>query len=77
MWLVSVHLTQATGQVLRKAGAARGRESGGVAPPGPSWSQVGPLSKTPPLSTGPLPQRGDRLHTPVAAPGLSLPLWFP
>lgn len=33
MWLVSVHLTQATGQVLRKAGAARGRESGGVAPP--------------------------------------------
>lgn len=33
MWIASAHLTQATGQVLRKAGAARGTESGGVAPP--------------------------------------------
>lgn len=33
--------------------------------PRPSWSQVSPLSKTPPLSAGPLPQRGGRLHTPV------------
>ena len=38
-WIASARLTQAAGQVLRKAGAARGRESGGVAPapPGHRW----------------------------------------
>lgn len=75
MWLVSVHLTQATGQVLRKAGAARGGESGGwPRPSGLRW--VLSQDSTPVHRSS--PQRGVTgcTHT-CAAPGLSLPLWFP